>query len=175
MCKTPNEVMSINLGSGCRIICSSNLLRFFLSDLVARLASGVYDDPIMSFWPILQVYEKSPLEVLSKPIYPWKDIWTDPLDDCSLKLNSYDMYDMLSCKSNEERDMVYLQVQTLQLASVVLHFDKLCFDKLQLNPLHCPSLPAYSYLAALNYTKVRFYYIKDERMINFINARIRGP
>jgi hypothetical protein len=66
-----------------------------------------------------------------------------------------------------------LDVCTLQLASVVLHFEKLCFDPFSLSPLNYFFLPTYSFHVSLANSKAKFECLKHDVMISFIEQGAR--
>jgi hypothetical protein len=168
--KCATEIISISFLKTCRMICSSKLLSFPLTDLVERISKKDYQDPLLAFWPIKQCFESELFDIACKPLPPLLLLNREKRCQANKSLS-----EKMKCKTPLAYYCLHLEILAIQLASVVLHFDKFCFDKFKLSPLHCPSLPSYSYCVAMERSKASYQYVKDEEMIEFIEAGIRGP
>ena len=85
-----------------------------------------------------------------------------------------DIIKKFNIKNGEELTQRFLKSDVLLLACVFEKFIKVSVNELGINPLHCVSLPGYTWQCSLKYTGVNLQTLQDKEMILLLENNIRG-
>ena len=77
-------------------------------------------------------------------------------------------------KDGKELTQLYLKSDVILLADVFEKFVKVSTEEYGINPLHCVSLPGYTYQCALKYTDIKLQTLQDKDLILTLENNIRG-
>ena len=73
--------------------------------------------------------------------------------------------DKFNIRNGEELTDVYLESDILLLACVFEKFIKVSFNKFEINPLYCVSLPGFTWQCGLKYTGINLQTLQDKDLI----------
>ena len=79
-----------------------------------------------------------------------------------------------SIKNGKELTELYLKSDVILLADVFEKFIKISVEEFGINPLYCVSLPGYTWLSGLKYTRINLQTLQDKDMILLLENNIRG-
>ena len=77
-------------------------------------------------------------------------------------------------KIGEELTQFYSKSDVLLLACVFEKYKKVSVNELGINPLHCVSLPGFTWQCGLKYTGINLQTLQDKEMILLLENNIRG-
>ena len=77
-------------------------------------------------------------------------------------------------KNGKELTELYLKSDVILLADVFEKFIKISVEEFGFNPLYCVSLPGYTWLSGLKYTRIILQTLQDKDMILLLENIIRG-
>ena len=81
---------------------------------------------------------------------------------------------LFNIKDGGELLKLYCESDDILLADVFEKFVKKSTKEYKINPLHCVSLPGYTYQCALKYTDIKLQTLQDKDLILLIENNIRG-
>ena len=82
--------------------------------------------------------------------------------------------DLFIIKNRKELTQLYLKSDVLFLACVLENFMEVSVNEFEINPLHCVSLPSYTWQGGLNYTRTNLQTFQDKLLILLLENIIRG-
>ena len=81
---------------------------------------------------------------------------------------------LFNIKDGEELTKLYCKSDFILLADIFEKFIKVSTEEYKINPLHCISLPSYTYQCALKYTDIKLQTLQDKDLILLLENNIRG-
>ena len=82
--------------------------------------------------------------------------------------------DKFNIKNGKELTEINLKSDVLLLTCVFEKFIKVSFNDFEIKPLHCVSLPGYTWQCGLKYTGINLQTLQDRDMILLLENNIRG-
>ena len=115
---------------------------------------------------------KKPVDKLKKEDF-FNKLKNKCLDDEEIErtMNNIEKFNI---KNGEELTEIYLKIDVFLLACVFEKFIKVSINEFKINPLHCVSLPGYTWQCGLKYTGKNLQTLQDKDMILLIENNIRG-
>jgi hypothetical protein len=171
-------------------------LEFLNSSLKSLIENVAASGGIDSF-PLLQLHYPNPQHqelLMRKNAYPYTWVsgprkfnatelptmaeFYNDLNKEAISQEEYDLAHLIwkefSMKSFREYHILYLELDVILLADVLINFRKTVMNKYNLDPFHFISLPAFSWEAMLKFTKVKLEVLSDIDQYLFLEKGIKG-
>ena len=115
---------------------------------------------------------KKPVNDLKKEDF-FSKLKNDYPDDEEIE-RTKEIIKLFNIKDGGELTKLYCKSDVILLADVFEKFVKISTKEYKINPLHCVSLPGYTYQSALKYTDIILQTLQDKDLILLIENNIRG-